>query len=80
MDWECYLGGSEGKAALDLPSQDCSFRKVSGGLCLLLGSVVVWMIAACMGLGFFVQILLLPQHVVDTGDMCYKYGKKMVMI
>ena len=53
------------------------FLESAGRIVPPLGPVVVWTIVACMGLGFFVQTLLLPEHVVDTGATSMA---KMVMM
>ena len=64
MNGLSMLGGSLGKAA-GPAFAGLLFSESVGRVVPPLGSVVVWMIIACLGLVFFVQTLLLPEHVVD---------------
>lgn len=71
------LGGSVGKA-LGPAFAGLLFSESVGRIVPPLGSVVVWTIIACMGLGFFVQTLLLPEH-VSVNNVHHVQKKKQNM-
>ena len=62
------LGGSLAKGAGPIFA-GLLFSESAARIVPPLGSVVVWVIIACMGLVFFVQTLLLPEHVDDEQHM-----------
>jgi len=68
MNGLAMLGGSLAKAAGPIFA-GLLFSESAARIVPPLGSVVVWVIIACMGLAFFVQTLLLPEHVDDEQHM-----------
>mmetsp|Transcript_58224 Transcript_58224/g.123501 ORF Transcript_58224/g.123501 Transcript_58224/m.123501 type:complete len:125 (+) Transcript_58224:676-1050(+) len=62
MNGLSMLGGSLAKAT-GPAFAGLLFSESIGRVTPPLGSVLVWVVIACMGLVFFVQTLLLPEHV-----------------
>ena len=65
MNGLSVLGGSVGKA-LGPAFAGLLFSESVRRIVPPLGSVIVWAIISCLGFGFFVQTILLPEHVVQT--------------